>query len=142
MSVYRTVNRSPRSDVHQVVEHSLVSHRREQQGNLEPTPQDWTGRRKAKPAEFLFPATKRWIASLPSEFQPTATAEFFPRIANALAGLWSAPEELTSYFNELFVDKRGRRQGFPARVSSELHALSAYYAVSRPCAARSKDKPL
>jgi hypothetical protein len=141
MSVYRPVDRSPRSDVHQVVEHSRASHRREQEGILEATQQDWTGRRKAKPAEFLFPATKRWIASLPPEFQPTATAECFPRIANALSGLWSAPEELASYFAELFVDRRGRRKRFPSRVSSELHALSAYYAVSRPAPASAKDSP-
>ena len=129
MSVYRTVNRSLRNDVHQVAEHALGSHGREQQGALRGTEQDWTTRRKAKPAEFLFPATKRWIASLPPELQPTAIAEAFPRIANALAGLWSAPEELTSYFAELLVDKRGRRKGFPVRVLAELHALRAYVAT-------------
>src|SRR5215831_8110338 len=107
MSIYRTVNRSPRSDVHQVVEHLVGSHGREQQSVERGTEQDWAGRRKAKPAEFLFPTTIRWMATLPPEFQPTATAKAFPRIANALAGLWSAPEELTGYFIELLVDRRG-----------------------------------
>jgi len=132
MSVYRTVNRSPRSDVHHVVEHALGTHGRQQQEMTAPTEQDWTVRRKARPADFLFPTTARWIAALPREFQPTATAQVFPRILNAIAGLWSAPEELTSYFTELLVDKRGPRKGFPVRVLGELHALRAYYATLRP----------
>lgn len=67
------------------------------------------------------------MENLPPDFQPTQTSETFPRVANALAALSSAPEELTSYLDGLLVDKRGRRQGFPMRVLSELHALSAYY---------------
>lgn len=69
------------------------------------------------------------MESLPPDFQPRQTSETFPRIANALAALGSAPEELTSYLNDLLVDKRGRRQGFPVRVLSELHALSVYNAT-------------
>ena len=132
MSVYRTVNRSPRSDVHHVVEHALGAHGRQQQGIPGPTEQEWTVRRRARPAEFLFPTTTRWVAALPRELQPTATALAFPRILNAIAGLWSAPAELTSYFTELLVDRRGQRKGFPVRVLGELHALRAYYATLRP----------
>ena len=112
MSVYRTVNRSPRSDVHHVVEHALGVHGRQQQGIPAPTEQDWTVRRRARPAEFLFPTTTRWIAALPQELQPTATANSFPRILNAVAGLWSAPAELASYFTELLVDDGGSERGF------------------------------
>ena len=88
----------------------------------------WISRRKAKPTEFLLPRTVRWMATLPLEFQPTATGEAFPRIANALAGVWFAPE-LTSYLDDLLASKRGRRQGFPVRVLGELHALRAYRAT-------------
>ena len=118
--------------MYNVVEHAVGSQGHEQQGILGATERDWTGRRKAKPAEFLFPTTMRWMATLPPEFQPTATAECFPRIANALARLWSTPEESTSYFSELMVDKRVRRLGFPVRVLGELDGLRAYYAMLHP----------
>jgi hypothetical protein len=68
------------------------------------------------------------METLPPDFQPRQTSKTFPRIANALAALWSVPEQLTSYLDELLADKRGGRQGFPVRVLSELHALSAYNA--------------
>ena len=118
MSVYRPLKRSPRSD--------------KQQGVPRAPEQNWTGRRKAKPAEFLFPTTMRWMATLPSEFQPTAIGEAFPRIANALAALWIRPDAFMSYLDDLLIDKRGGRQGFPIDALAELHALSGYYAVSRP----------
>jgi hypothetical protein len=118
MSVYRPLKRSPRSD--------------KQQGVPRAPGQNWTGRRKAKPAEFLFPTTMRWTATLPSEFQPTAIGEAFPRIANALAALWTRPDAFMSYLDDLLIDKRGGRQGFPIGALAELHALSGYYAVSRP----------
>ena len=131
MSVYRTVKRLPRSDVHHVVEHMVGSDGHEHQSIEIMAEQHWAGRRKARPAEFLFPSTVRWMTTLPPELQPTATAKIFPRILNALAGLWSAPEELTSYFSELLTDRRGRRKGFPVRVSAELDALRAYHAAMR-----------
>jgi hypothetical protein len=118
MSVYRPLKRSPRSD--------------KQQGVPRAPEQNWTGRRKAKPAEFLFPTTMRWMATMPSEFQPTAIGEAFPRIANALAALWTRPDAFMSYLDDLLIDKRGGRQGFPIDALAELHALSGYYAVSRP----------
>ena len=80
------------------------------------------------PAEFLFPATVRWLASLPPEFPATAIGKTFPRIANMLAALWTRPDALTNYLSELLTDKRGRRQGFPITVLAELHALRAYCA--------------
>ena len=129
MSPYRTLKRSPVSDVHHVVEHIVGPERVEQQTGPSSHGEDWRSLRKAKPTEILLPRTVRWITTLPLEFQPTATAEAFPRIANAIAALWSAPEELTSYLTELVVDKRRRRQGFPIRVLSELDALRAYYAT-------------
>jgi hypothetical protein len=132
MSIYRPVNRSPRSDVHHVAERGVGSQGDKQQGVPRAPEQNWTGRRKAKPAEFLFPTTMRWMVTLPSEFQPTAIGKAFPRIANTLAALWTRPEAFTSYLDDLLIDKRGARQGFPIDALAELHALRAYYAVSRP----------
>lgn len=132
MSIYRPVNRSPRSDVHHVAEHGVGSQRDQQQGVPCAPEQNWTGRRKAKPAEFLFPTTMRWMATLPPEFQPTTIGRTFPRIANALAALWTRSDAFSSYLDDLLIDKRGARQGFPIDALAELHALRGYYAVSRP----------
>lgn len=127
ISVYRPLERAPRSDVHHVAEHSVGPGGGEQQPVPASPEHDWSGRRKARPAEFLFPATVRWMASLPSGSQATAIGKDFPRIANMLAALWTRPDAMTSYLNELLTDKRGRRQGFPNRVLAELHALRAHY---------------
>ena len=126
---YRTLNGSPLSDANHVTEHIVSPERSGLQTSLNPSKADWTSRRKAKPTGVLLPRTVRWMEGLPPDFQPTQTSATFPRVANALAALSSVPEELTSYLDDLLVDRRGRRQGFPARVLSELHALSAYNAT-------------
>jgi hypothetical protein len=117
-----------RNDVHQVAGHTTGPQRDKQQGVRGAPEQDWTGRRKAEPAQFLFPTTVRWMQSLPSEFQPTTLGKAFPRIANTLAALWTRPNEFMSYLNDLLIDNRGGRQGFPTDVLTELHALTDYYA--------------
>jgi hypothetical protein len=132
MSIYRPLKRSPRSDVHHVTEHSIGSQTNKQERVPRASDQNWSGRRKAKPAEFLFPTTTRWMATLSPEFQPTAIGKAFPRIANTLAALWTRPDAFTSYLDDLLSDRRGGRQGFPIEALAELHALRGYYAVSRP----------
>jgi len=122
-----------------VAEHSIGVHGREQQGAQRATEQSWTGRRKTQPTEFLLPATMRWMARLPSEFRPIATGRAFPRIANMLASLWGKPAEFSNYLDDLFIDKRGGRQGFPADALAELYALKAYYAISRPTSPTTQD---
>jgi hypothetical protein len=74
------------------------------------------------------PRTTRWIAALLLDVRPVETAKAFPRIANALALLWSTPDELTVYLDELLVDRRRGRQGFPLRVLSEFDMLREYCA--------------
>ena len=131
MSIYRPLKRSPRNDVHHVAEHVAGPERIRPQAEESSEKQDRTEHRKALP-ETLLPAAARWMTTLPSEFQPTALAKTFPRIANALAERWSRPEALTSYLNELMVDTRGGRRGFPVKVLRELHALRALYAGLHP----------
>src|SRR5215472_5302776 len=88
--------------------------------------EDWTDRRKARPADHLLPATVAWLTKLPLEIQPSATRDGFPRIVNLLALLWSRPDALTSYLDELVMDRRGGRRGFPLAVLQELRVLSDY----------------
>jgi hypothetical protein len=132
MSLYRNLKRERRSDVHHVAEHSVSPEIRDLQVRRTPREQNWTGLRKAMPADTLLPTTVRWMSTLPFEFQPTAIAATFPRIANALAALWPRPDALGAYLIELFVDTRGGRKGFPIRVLRELHMLRAHYASLHP----------
>jgi hypothetical protein len=126
------LNRLPQSDVHCVAEHVTGTEGAKPQAvSASPGP-DWASRRKARPAETLLAMTPCWMSKLPPECLPTATSKTFPRIANMLAMLWTRPDALKMYLDELLVDKRGSRRGFPGDVSSELQALAAYYATLHP----------
>jgi hypothetical protein len=118
--------------MHHVAEHITGPQGDKQEGVTRAPEQDWSARRKEKPADFLFRTTVRWMETLPPEFQPTAIAKGFPRVANTLAAFWTRPDAFTSYMDDLLIDKRGGRQGFPIDALTELHALAGYYAVSRP----------
>lgn len=48
----------------------------------------------------------------------------FARIVNRIAELWLTPQ-LEHYFNDLLVDRRGGRQGFPPEIMRELMTLYA-----------------
>ena len=71
--------------------------------------------------------TARWLAELPVEFRPKETAARFPHIANMLSTRWMTPIACREYFEELLLDARGDRQGFPSTVVRELAALKDYY---------------
>ena len=47
----------------------------------------------------------------------------FPRVLNRIAALWSRPALAASCFEDLLLDTRGTRAGFPPEVLSELLAL-------------------
>ena len=129
-SFYRTLtDRLPQSDVHCVGEHILHPETVDHPAPPPAPEQDWTSRRRVTPAENLLPATERWLAGLPPEIRPAATRDAFPRIANTLALLWARPEQFTGFLDELFIDRRGGRRGFPLPVLQELHALKTYYAT-------------
>src|SRR5215467_566209 len=126
MSIYRTPHRAPQNDVHHDADHVTISPKREREGVPAEHAQDWATRRKAKPAEVMLPTTMRWVAGLPRDVQPLALSNAFPRIANMLARLWPSPGAFRDYMEELLVDRRRGRKGFPVEVLTDLHRLRAY----------------
>lgn len=72
-------------------------------------------------------ATQAWINQLPPHLQPQAVAAQYPRIANKLARLWPESQSCRPYLEELLLDNRGTRKGFPVRVALELAALKSFY---------------
>ena len=129
MSVYRTLHKGVASEVNV----SAVARRGENSTSAgteaKPTVADneATFLRKAAPNNQPFPATFKWIASLPREIRPLALLQQFPRIANTLAQSSHDPSAFREYMFDLLIDRRGSRQGFPQDVRSELLRLRAYF---------------
>jgi hypothetical protein len=98
--------------------------------------QDWTKHRKSEPANGLLKPTFAWASTLPVEAQPRSLMYKFPRIANLLAAMWPDPTSFRRYMDDLLVDKRGNRQGFPVDVLKELFELRAYYDEVHPDTSR------
>ena len=124
MSIYRRTDRVSPNDVAAAIERpsSVRTSANE----------DWTSRRAAEPANGLLKPTVNWASTLPEERQPTALMSRYPRIANLLAVLWQDPNSLRRYMDDLLVDKRGNRQGFPLDVLREIFDLRAYYDELHP----------
>ena len=51
----------------------------------------------------------------------------FPGVLNRIAGVWRSPLRAERCFDELLLDCRGSRQGFPQPVLSEIASLRHYY---------------
>ena len=129
MSIYRRTDRVPLNDV------SVTTQRRED-GAQPQNDVDWTTRRAKEAATGLLRPTAHWVSTLPRDVVPHALLSKFPRIANLLAVLWQDPGSLRRYLDDLLVDKRGNRQGFPLDILRELFALRAYYDELHPGSSR------
>lgn len=66
---------------------------------------------------------KRWCESLQQRYQPTQLCALFPRLANRLALCWNDEALASRVLDDLVVDKRRNRAGFPPAVSQELIRL-------------------
>lgn len=77
--------------------------------------------------EVVLPQTIKWARAIPSELRPRALAIQFPRIANALADVWSQPSLFNMLLCQLMLDDRGGRQGFPFDVLQDLANLRMHF---------------
>jgi hypothetical protein len=87
--------------------------------------------RKARPVEYMLPATIKWFEALPPEIRPVILAAQYARIANLIAQQWNDDKACRAYFEELLTGRRGKRRGFPANVRRELWVLREFYQRSR-----------
>jgi len=67
------------------------------------------------------------LASLDEGVRPKELASRYPRIVNKIARDWRLPSQLDRYFQELLMDTRGNRQGFPLKIVMELSTLREHY---------------
>lgn len=125
MSIYRRTDRVPSNDLQSGIEARPAPARSDNDT-------DWMGRRMSEPANGLLKPTFAWASKLPAEVQPRTLLYRFPRIANLISAMWEDPNSLRRYVDDLLVDKRGSRQGFPLEVLRELFQLRAYYDELHP----------
>ena len=90
-------------------------------------PQNLAHLRKARPVEYMLPATVKWFEALPPQVRPVSLAAQYARIANLLAQQWNDDKACRAYFDELLTGRRGKRRGFPAHVRRELWELREHY---------------
>ncbi len=64
-----------------------------------------------------------WRDALPQQYRPTQLCELYPRVANRLALCWNDPALASRVLDDLMVDRRRNRSGFPPAVSRELVSL-------------------
>jgi hypothetical protein len=88
---------------------------------------DWTGVRKARPADHLLPLTEKWFDGFPPDRAPCALASQYPRVCNMIAVQWNDHRGAPELFEDLLTDRRGGRAGFPPAVRRDLHAVQEYW---------------
>lgn len=94
-------------------------------------PQNMAWLRRARPVEYMLPATIKWYESLPPQIRPMVLGMQYARIANLLAQQWNDDKACRAYFDDLLTGRRAKRRGFPANVRRELWVLREYYQKTR-----------
>lgn len=107
---------------------------RDRTGQTPTTEADWARVRSAERANDrqLSRIATQWLDQLPADVRPQVLIERYPRIVNRLALCWDDPELLDRLFDDMMVDRRGKRRGFAPDVMRELLALREYTTSNRP----------
>src|ERR1700741_1909793 len=88
---------------------------------------DFAALRRSDPVEPIAAETIQWLASLPANVRPRLLPTQFTRIANTLCRRWPIRNSCLAYFDELLIDRRGNRPGFPIGIVFELAALKNFF---------------
>jgi hypothetical protein len=78
--------------------------------------------------EALTGTTRGWLRRLPAGRRPLHLCERFPRVANRIAWCWADATLADQVFDDLLVDRRGGREGFPRVIVVELRRLREFRA--------------
>lgn len=95
------------------------------------SPGYWEQRRRqpAPTDRALSGISMDWMARLPPTVRPARTAERYPRVVNQIAQNWMIGSQCSATFDDLLLDRRGGRLGFPYDVEVELKGLREYRQV-------------
>jgi hypothetical protein len=100
-------------------------------------PVDTPPGRKAHPANFLLPATKRWLQALPRPARPYQLALYYPRLANGFAVAWPDAPSISLLFDHLLAARSPPRRGFAPQVMADITALWDQWSLCPATATRS-----
>ncbi len=75
---------------------------------------------------------QRLFASLPHAHRLPVTRRRFPHVLNRIAAEWDVPKRLLDLMDELLLDRRGHREGFPFDAMLELTSLREHYLSQLP----------
>ena len=89
--------------------------------------EDWEAKRTPTNAEPLGDEARAWMSGLPEAVQPRQLALRYARLANKLCKVWTAQAQCERLLDDLMMDRRGGRKGFPLQVANELATLRDYY---------------
>ena len=105
---------------------------------------EWAPVRRAPRAcdQALTGTTRRWLRELPARRRPLRLCQLYPRVANRLAWAWRDAALGTQVLDDLLVDRRGGREGFPRTVQRELQRLQEFRGGDRARAAEPVDSGL
>ncbi|HKW84889.1 MAG TPA: hypothetical protein VJN68_14150, partial [Burkholderiaceae bacterium] len=73
--------------------------------------------------EPLSPVAARWCAELPADARPEVLASRFPAVVNRIAQAWHEAARARELLEDLLIDQRGDRSGFPKDAFGELLRL-------------------
>lgn len=79
------------------------------------------------PDEALSVVAEKLMQTLPSDLSVPHLAKKYPRVLNRVADAWAQPERCREVLNDLLLDERGGRLGFPFEIMRELTGLQEYY---------------
>jgi hypothetical protein len=82
------------------------------------------------PKRQLDQRAKVIVKALPKSMRPLHTCHDFPHIINLIASSWHEPKLFVKTLDELLMDDRGDRQGFPFQIIVELTELREHYFTS------------
>jgi hypothetical protein len=90
---------------------------------------DWSKVRSPQRAhdQALTELAAQWAAGLPPLVRPVNLLHQYARVANRIALCWTDPVLMAALFDDLLMDKRGGRKGFPPPVALELKRLQQHH---------------
>jgi hypothetical protein len=89
--------------------------------------ENWEEKRTEAPTETISDETTAWMAELPEAVRPRQLALRYARLANRLCKAWAEPAKCDRLLDDLMIDRRGTRKGFPLPVANELANLRDYF---------------
>ena len=89
--------------------------------------ENWDEKRAQRAPETLNGETTAWISAMPASVQPRQLALRYARLANRLCQAWKDPGKCERLLDELMMDRRGGRKGFPLQIANELATLRDYH---------------